>query len=117
MRINAVLNRKDNLIHTTPCRISEVVTLPYRDFQLFKNNLMVEHTFIRERSEMMGVNGAGEWECVLVIGEGQNDGILVHSSGYGYARYSSYVPNAKDIIQAEELRESLENNPTMEQSM
>ena len=39
----------------------------------------------------------GVSHCLLVLGEGQDDGILVESEGSFYARYSAFVPNARQL--------------------
>lgn len=35
----------------------------------------------------------GVYHCLLLTGDGRNDGLLVESEGYGYCRYASYVPD------------------------
>jgi len=39
------------------------------------------------------------WHCLLVTGEGMEDGVLVESEGSSYARYSSFVPSVKEIME------------------
>ena len=39
--------------------------------------------------------------CLLVLGEGEDDGILVCSEGSFYARYSAYLPKARQILRDE----------------
>ena len=40
------------------------------------------------------------FHCLLILGEGQRDGLLVDSERYGYCRYSSYLPEARAIVEA-----------------
>ena len=40
----------------------------------------------------------GVYHCLLLTGEGRNDGLLVESEGYGYCRYASHVPNVSGLI-------------------
>jgi hypothetical protein len=39
--------------------------------------------------------------CLLVTGESREDGILVESEGYDYARYAAHVPHVHTIIAAQ----------------
>ena len=39
------------------------------------------------------------WHCLLVTGEGMEDGVLVESEGSSYARYSAFVPSVKEIME------------------
>ena len=41
----------------------------------------------------------GVSHCLLVLGEGEEDGILVESEGSLYARYSALLPNARGYMQ------------------
>lgn len=41
----------------------------------------------------------GEDYALLVLGGNQKDGILVSSEGSNYARYSAFIPNAREIVQ------------------
>ena len=47
----------------------------------------------------------GVRQCLLVMGESSEDGVLVDSSGYGYARYAAHVPAARLILQNEQMAE------------
>lgn len=38
----------------------------------------------------------GVWHCLLVAGEGMDEGVLVESEGSAYARYSAFVPFAQE---------------------
>lgn len=40
----------------------------------------------------------GQRCCVLVLGEGQEDGILVDSQGSSYARRSAFIPEARTLV-------------------
>jgi hypothetical protein len=38
--------------------------------------------------------------CLLVLGEGCSDGVLIEAEGYNYARYSSFMPGAREFVTA-----------------
>lgn len=54
--------------------------------------------FIRENIDRMYQDEDGVNHCLLVLGEGCADGILVESEGSTYARYSAFVPNARRLL-------------------
>ena len=69
---------------------------------------MEEYTFIVESNELMKGSSNGNTRCLLVLGEGFDDGILVDSGGFDYARYSALIPNARQIIAYDQRYESIE---------
>ena len=108
MIINTKLNRKDSEIDTEVCNVIEVIELEKDEFRYFKNHLLEDFDFIAVRSEDMGTE-SGVRNCILVLGEGCNDGVIVCSEGFGYARYSNIVPKARQIIEAETLSPALKD--------
>ena len=116
MRLTAAMRRKENFIKDEPCVIKKVVTLPDAEYEKFSNNLIAEQDFIKRNVVHMGFDN-GERHCLLVTSDSRQDGILVDSSGYGYARYAAHVPNAKDLLLIQymtpEMRELLEKLPVI----
>ena len=47
--------------------------------------------------EQMHLGTDGAYHCILVMGQGHRDGILVESEGFAYARYAAYVPDARAL--------------------
>lgn len=74
-----------------PCEVRKVISLPDKKYAFFKKHLMYEYDFLRKNAEQMGFRN-GTRQCVLVMGESSEDGVLVDSSGYGYARYTAPFP-------------------------
>lgn len=58
---------------------------------------MMEQNFISENIEQMHLGTDGAYHCILVMGQGHRDGILVESEGFAYARYAAYVPDARAL--------------------
>lgn len=58
---------------------------------------MYEYDFLRKNAERMGFHN-GIRQCVLVMGENSEDGVLVDSSGYGYARYTAPFLGARSYM-------------------
>mgnify|MGYP000160968950 CR=1 FL=1 len=44
----------------------------------------------------------GARHCLLVTGEGMEDGVLVESVGASYARYFAFVPSVSGILEQEQ---------------
>jgi hypothetical protein len=59
---------------------------------------MRDWDFIRENRIDTVVDKEGRYHCLLVVGEGRRDGILVNPEGGNYARYSAFIPNAEDLL-------------------
>ena len=74
--------------------IEKTVTVPAGKLEEMLRHPMRRHEVIVENTEVMGVDGEGVYHCLLVTGEGRQDGLLVESEGSGCARYASYVPEA-----------------------
>lgn len=102
MLIDIPLNRKQSKADPEHCNIVDTIELPYHEFESFRNNLLSDYSFISEHADEMGTDQSGVSQCLLVLCEDKSDGILVESSGYNYARYSAYVPNARTLIQLDQ---------------
>lgn len=73
-------------------KIFKEVEMNSKDYKEFSENLLVDRDFIREtanESEWFEENGEIVLKCILVKEKGQESGILVHSSGFDYARYTA----------------------------
>lgn len=104
MKMNAVFQCKSPSLGETPCEIRKVITLTDGAYRYFKNHLTEDYPFLQENRNQMGDVG-GVRQCLLVMGESSEDGILVDSSGYGYARYAAHVPAVRLILQNEQMAE------------
>jgi hypothetical protein len=54
--------------------------------------------FIAENTDLMHRDENGVFHCLLVLGEGSSDGVLIEAEGYNYARYSSFMPGAREFV-------------------
>ena len=97
MKINVPFRRKDVEVETNPCVVEKTVELPADLFEHFSENLLNDYDFILENIDCMYQDKDGVNHCLLVLGEDQDDGILVESEGSAYARYSAFVPNARQL--------------------
>ena len=104
--MRAVFMRKEPEIDTKEFQVEKVITLPSEQYAYFTQHLMKEHDFIKENVDLM-YEKDGVWHCLLVAGEGMDEGVLVESEGSAYARYSAFVPFAQEIIrQYQDMQET-----------
>ncbi len=71
--------------------IAKVIELSPMEYRRFANHLMEDHPCLADNRELMCYGESGYRSCVFITAKGQQDGILVDSSGYDYARYAAYV--------------------------
>ena len=98
LKLKTAFHCKDDKIHARNCVVEKVVELSGGAFDAFSNNLMGYRDFIKDNRDLMYFNKDGTAHCLLVTGEGREDGILVQAEGYGYARYTALVPHAHSIL-------------------
>lgn len=109
MKINVPFRRKNVGIETNPCVVEKTVELPADLFAYFSRNLLDDYDFILENIDFMYQDKDGVNHCLLVLGEDQDDGILVESEGSAYARYSAFVPNARQLWQQAQYDPALQS--------
>lgn len=97
MKLNATFQSKQPAMEEAPCEVCKVICLTDREYAFFKKHLMCEYDFLRKNAEWMGFRN-GIRQCVLVMGETSEDGVLVDSSGYGYARYTAPFLGARSYM-------------------
>jgi hypothetical protein len=101
MKLNAHLYHKADDYRAEACEIEKVMELSQSDFALLYQSPLRDFDFISENKDWMCCDENGVNHCLLVLGEGSDDGILICSEGYDYARYSTHIPNARQIIAAQ----------------
>lgn len=109
MLINAQLRCKQEEIQPVRCAVSCVVELSDADFEEFQFNPLADYPFIREHLTDLNTDEFHAIPCLLVLGKNHDDGILVDPQGYDYARYTAYVPMARQLLQADQA--ICESNP------
>ena len=101
MKTTASFMRKENTHDVSPCNIRKIIMLSDRKYQEFSENLLKDYDFIAQNKDEIGYEDDGTRCCLLVMNVNKQDGYLVDSSGYDYARYSAYLPNARDFANAQ----------------
>jgi hypothetical protein len=98
LQTKAVFNRKEPQIEAADCVVDKVIRLSGAEFDHFSRNLTRDWDFLRDNQLDSAVDNEGRFRCLLVVGEGRRDGILVKGDGKSYARYSAFMPNAGDFL-------------------
>ena len=116
LNLKAVLERKASDYPTSDCVIEKIVELPENEYKYFKTAPLRDMSFISENTDLMYRDPNGIYHCLLVLGEGSSDGVLIEAEGYNYARYSSFMPGAREFVSArlenlveQIIKESTEN--------
>ena len=106
--MRAVFLRKEPEVLASEFCVEKVITLPAEEYAAFTQNLLRNYDFIREHADLMREKD-GVWHCLLVTGEGMEEGILVESEGSAYARYSAFVPCVEEIIEQYQVMQEAQN--------
>ncbi len=96
MQIHANLRRRSEIIEE-PCLVADIIELPEGDYASLYQDLIRERGYLAKRSDIDAFVD-GQRCCVLILGEGQEDGILVDTQGKSIAYLSSFIPNARTIV-------------------
>ena len=78
--MRAVFSRKEPKIEAKEFCVEKVIMLPAGEYESFTNHLMHRHDFIMENLDFM-YEKDGVRHCLLVTGEGMEEGVLVESEG------------------------------------
>lgn len=106
--LNANLICKADRVEPKKCMVEKVFEIPDSEFRKFIENPEKRNYYLPKYKELMGYYD-DSYHGVLFVNMDNGDGLLVNSEGYDYARYSQYIPNAKDIIQRHEQSEAFDD--------
>jgi hypothetical protein len=80
------------------CIVEKVIELPAAQFDALVRQPLQTQGFIVDNRDHMWNDSDGR-HCLMVMGEGRDDAILIESQGYDYARYSAYVAGGKVLYE------------------
>ena len=112
--LEAELRKKHDAFSTRSWEVNKIIDLPLDEFESFRQDLLEPRSFIKENAAVMTTEN-GTHHCLLVMGEGCMDGILVNSCGHDFAYFSAFIPNARQIAFMEQRYnciQDLESNLT-----
>ena len=112
--MNASFEHKANRFTASPSTVEKIIRLTDAEYDFFSKHLLNYFPFIAENKHLMYCEGDVR-HCILVVGESSQDGILVESEGYNYARYAAFIPDAQGLLLLDNLpldmRMALESAP------
>ncbi len=125
--INANLLRKESEFRTKSCVVEKAIAVSNAEFENLKRHPLRDNRLIAKNVDIMYCDNDDNYHCLLIYDEEQGDGLLIESEGAAYARYSQYIPGAKELVEKhlqpdikvetdsvnEDLSEETEMNMTM----
>ena len=72
-----------------PFVVEKVIEIDEKEFDKFAGDLLEDRDFIKDNIGLMYFDRDRVWHCILVKAKDKQEGILVESEGYEYARYSA----------------------------
>lgn len=98
LTLNIPLMGKESCHEPDKCVVEKAIPISHSEFENINSKLLERNYHIAQYKELMletdGIN-----HCILLYDRSGGDGLLVNSEGCGYARYSQYIPHAKDIVE------------------
>ena len=102
---NSPLNHKVTGYDTMEIVVEKIIRLYGDEFSKLKRETLMDNYHIKENCERMYIDGDAA-HCLLLVDNETGDGMLVESEGYGYARKSAFIPNARAILQRQEMTDA-----------
>ena len=106
LSFNSTLNHKRDSYDTYEVSVEKVITLCSDEFSKLKNFTLDDNRYIARYHKQMCIDSENVAHCLLFVDNKSGDGILVESEGAGYARKSQFIPNARALIENNELTEA-----------
>ena len=103
LHFNSTLNHKRDSYDTYEVSVEKVITLCGDEFSKLKNFTLDDNRYIARYHKQMCIDSENVAHCLLFVDNKSGDGILVDSEGAKYARKSQFIPNARALIENNEL--------------
>ena len=106
--LNTTLLRKEPCYEPKPCIVVRVVEMSAGAFGKLISKPLDDHYIISKNSDLM-YQESEFCHCILAVDKLNGDVLLIEADGSGYARYSQYIPHAKDIVAHHEMTPAQKN--------
>lgn len=103
MILNAGMQKNQRDIKINAYEVQKIVELSPAEFAEFTLNLQDVYNFICEFNKEQHETASGMHAALLVLGEHDKEGVLVDPQGCYYAKYTAYIPNARSIVEQENM--------------
>ena len=97
MQLHAAMRKKQEEIIEKAYAVTDIIELSESEYASLYQNLLRDREYFAERQNSLTAID-GENGCILVLGKGQRNGILVDLQGGTYARHSAFIPDARLIV-------------------
>ena len=102
LKFNSTLEHKSPGYAPYQIEVGKVITLYGREFEKMRDCPINDNPYITEHSDLMYMEG-NTAHCILFLDANGNDGILVEAEGADYARKSQFIPNARAIVEVNDI--------------
>ncbi len=99
LTLNINLAGKEPCHEPDKCVVEKAIPISHSEFEKLNSKLLEANYYVEIYKDLM-LEADGINHCILLYDKSSGDGLLVNSEGCGYARYSQYIPHAKDIVEA-----------------
>lgn len=106
LKFNSTLDHKQSDYKTREIIVEKVITLYGKSFSELKNHPLSDNQYIAQNRELMYIDSNDTAHCLLMVDYDSGNGILVESEGSSYARKSQFIPNARELIENNDLTAS-----------
>lgn len=106
LKFNSTLDHKQSDYKTREIIVEKVITLYGKSFSELKNHPLSDNQYIAQNRELMYIDSNYTAHCLLMVDYDSGNGILVESEGSSYARKSQFIPNARELIENNDLTAS-----------
>lgn len=102
--MQAIFERKPSDFTPHDFEVAKTIRLSAETFEAVLIAPLRDYDFIKAHTDLMYCDENNVFHCLLLTGEGRNDGILVEAEGAAYCRYASYVPEISCLVAPPALR-------------
>lgn len=79
--------------------VEKAIGVPPAEFDELKRHPLRDNRLIAENADLMYCDSDDNYHCLLIYDEEQDNGLIIESEGTSYARYSQYIPGAKELVE------------------
>ena len=109
--LNANMICKADRFNLKNVAVEKVIEVSDAELKRFIEKPLEHNYYLPMYKELMGFYD-GSYHGILFVNKENGDGLLVNSEGGNYARYSQYIPNARDLVQRHEQSLALDDLKT-----
>lgn len=101
--IRTTMNYKTNFYEPVECIVEKAIAVPQEEYSALINITDNCYDFIADNQECMYYDKDNNSHCLLIYDEESGDGILINADGCNFAKYSAFIPHAKEMIKQHDL--------------